>query len=58
MGSTTEFQDARYVGSVNQRRFLDTEDGYVEDSTVELGQDDIGSFYVFVTTDYYYRVRL
>lgn len=51
MSRTTSFSDSRRVQSLAQRRFLDGNDGYSSEVEVNIAEDDIGSFYIFVLTD-------
>lgn len=45
------FQGSRFLARVEQRRFLDPGDGYSFEMEVNLREDDIGMFHVFVDTD-------
>lgn len=56
MGLTQEIIDTRLVATVQQRRVLDSNDGYISQARVDLRNTDIGTFYVFVDTDIFYRV--
>lgn len=58
MGHSAAFSDSRRVHSVQQRRFLDVNDGYTSVAEVNLANDDIGLFYVFVFTDTFFRVSV
>lgn len=41
----------RRVGQVIQRRFLDPHDGYNSQAQINLNDNDVGTFYVFVVAD-------
>lgn len=56
MGRTTAFSDSKRVRSVQQRRFLDVNDGYTSVAEINLADDDIGLFYIFVFADSFFRV--
>lgn len=56
MGRTSSFSDSRRVHIVQQRRFLDPNDGYNSEAEVNIADSDIGIFYVFVSTDFYHSV--
>lgn len=56
MGRTTTFSDSQRVQRVLQRRFLDVNDGYTSEAEINIANDDIGLFYVFVVTDSSYFV--
>lgn len=58
IGRTLDFSDSRRVRRILQNRFVDPEDGYVDDTTVDLRNDDIGNYYVFVVTDLHYHVSI
>lgn len=58
IGRTLDFSDSRRVRRILQNRFVDPEDGYVDDTTVDLRNDDVGNYYVFVVTDLHYRVSI
>lgn len=55
-GRTSSFSDSRLVRTVTQRRFLDPNDGYNSETSVNIQDSDIGIFYVFVFTDLRYYV--
>ena len=56
MGRTQVFSDSRRVRSIRQSRFVDIRDGYTSEAEIDLRNDDIGLFYVYVYTDFYRRV--
>lgn len=58
IGRTTDFFDSRSVQIIRQNRFLDINDGYSSQAEVNLNENDIGTFYAFVVTDAFFRVRL
>lgn len=58
MGHTSSFSDSRLVHVVYQRRFLDPNDGYNSDAEINIAENDIGIFYVFIFTDYGYIVSM
>ncbi len=58
MGRTQSFLDSRRVKSVTQSRFVDVADEYRSTTDIDLDDDDMGQFYIFVYTDYTYRVRI
>ena len=58
MSADSDFQNSRRVNSIRQERFIDPDDGYTSQVTVNLEDDNIGFFYVFVLTDTYNQVRL
>ncbi len=49
----SEFTNPIRIARIQERQFLDPGDGYVASVTVQLGQDRIGQYYVFVKTDVY-----
>ena len=58
MGPTRDIRNSRIVATIRQRRILDAKDGYMSQATVYLRNSDIGTFYLFVETDIYYRVSV
>ena len=56
IGRSSNFGQSRRVGLIRQRRFVDPSDGYIAEYTVFLPPEDIGNFYVFITTDVYRQV--
>ena len=56
MSRTSSISDGRRVRRFMQRRFLDPMDGYNSEVEINLADDDIGVFYVFVITDGLYHV--
>lgn len=56
MGPTTDFSGSRRVATIQQNRFVDPQDGYTSSVTVNLQNNDIGNFYLFVETDLYGQV--
>ena len=57
MGPTRDTSDGRVVATVEQRRIIDPNDGYVSQARINLRNTDIGMFHVFVETDTFQRVR-
>ena len=55
-GKLTDWQKAKSVAAVRQQRFLDPDDGYTATATVNLDQDEVGPYFVFIHTDIYYQV--
>lgn len=51
IGRTANFLDSRQVQTTLQNRLVDPEDGYVDEARIQLENDDIGNFYVFVLID-------
>ena len=51
LSRTTSISDGRRVSRVIQHRFLDPQDGFNSAVEINLAQNDIGVFYVFVITD-------
>ena len=58
IGPTTDFSLSRRTQQVRQRRFVDPQDGYVSQATIDLFPYEVGTFYVFVVVDSSYRVCL
>lgn len=58
MGHTSSFSDSRRVRVIRQRRFLDPNDGYNSEAEVNIAENDIGIFYIFVFTDLYHVVSV
>ncbi len=56
LGRTSSFSDSRLVRTITQRRFLDPNDGYNSEVSVDIQDNDIGTFYVFIFTDLRYQV--
>ena len=56
LSRTSMFSDSREVRHVTQRRFLDPDDGYSSEVSIDIEETDIGIFYVFVHTDRYNAV--
>ena len=48
---TPEFTGRRRVAQIQQRRFVDPQDGYSSQATIFLAPSDIGAFYIFVIAD-------
>ncbi len=57
-GRTTSFSDSQLVQRTVQRRFLDVNDGYTSEAEIDLANDDIGLFYIFIFTDSRNQVSL
>ena len=58
LDTSPDFASARFAESIVQRRSLDSMDGYQQTVTISLLDDDIGQYFVFVTTDFSRRVRI
>ena len=58
IGLTTSVTDRRFVKRVFQNRLIDPQDGYVSQTTIDLEEDDIGNYFVFVETDSFHQVYL
>ncbi|XP_041361873.1 uncharacterized protein LOC121377841 [Gigantopelta aegis] len=56
IGTSTKLSDARRVKVVRKSMFLDPNDGYSSVTDISLRKDDLGSYYVFVTTDIYRNI--
>ena len=56
LGPTQDISESRVVATVLQRRILDPNDGYTSQAVVELRNNEIGIFYLFVETDIFRRV--
>ena len=56
IGHTANFLDSRQVLATLQNRLVDPEDGYMDEARIQLANDDIGNFYVFVLTDIFEAV--
>ena len=56
IGHTANFFDSRRVLATLQNRLVDPEDAYVDEARIQLQNDDIGNFYVFVITDIFEAV--
>lgn len=56
LSRTSSFSDSRMVRVVTQRRFLDPNDGYSSEASINIQDNDIGIFYVFAFTDRYNAV--
>ena len=48
---TPNFTGRRRVAQIQQRRFVDPQDGYSSQATISLAPNDIGAFYIFVVAD-------
>lgn len=51
LSRTLSISDRRLVGRILQRRFVEPQDGYTSRAEINLADNDIGVFYVFVITD-------
>ena len=51
LGESPDFLTSRIARTVQQRRFVDPQDGYTSQATVNLAPNDIGNFYIFVEVD-------
>jgi len=58
IGLTTGVTDRRFVKRVFQNRLIDPQDGYVSQTTIDVEEDDIGNYFVFVETDSFHQVYL
>ena len=52
IGKTIALSDARRITNVRQNRILYPGDGYTAKATLHLRNEDLGTFYVFVLTDF------
>ena len=53
-----EFTGRRRVAQIQQRRFVDPQDGYRSQATITLAPNDIGAFYIFISVDGSHRVSV
>ena len=51
LSHTLSISDGRRVKRIVQHRFLDPQDGFTSRAKIDLADDDVGVFYVFVITD-------
>ena len=58
IGPTNDFSLSRRVQRVFQRRFIDPQDGYVSEATIDLFPSEVGTIYVFIVVDSSYQVRM
>ena len=57
IGREPDFSRSRFLNFIRQNRFVDPQDGYVSTAFVQLKDEDIGFYNVFVQTDATQRVR-
>lgn len=58
LGRTLSISDSRLVRTIRQQRFIDPDDGYSSEAEIDIQDNDIGLFYVFVITDFREAVSL
>jgi hypothetical protein len=51
LGRSPDFSMSRIARTVQQRRFVDPQDGYTSQTTINLAPIDIGNFYIFFEVD-------
>ena len=56
LGRSPDFSMSRTVRNVQQQQFVDPQDGYISQATINLAPNDIGNFYVSIQVDAQFHV--